>query len=167
MFIPRPGLSTQGRSSLLARLVASTAQVSCLGGATGRNDDVRTSDSVERMYVSSVEELDTRSMSYMRSHGAYLTSTDSHSKNANFFLASTRRTSHGSDARIDRKSVARVAIDTVSMVLHRSFDAASRRKSILLLQFDHPSGPHTNWHTRIMRRMSLPFLNALSADDGN
>lgn len=57
-----------------------------VGGPVGENDDVRASDSVERMYVSSIEELDTRSMSYMRSHGAYLTSSDSHSKNANLFL---------------------------------------------------------------------------------
>ena len=115
------------------------------------------------MYVSSIEELDTRSMSYMRSHGAYLTSSDSRSsKNAiSAFCVDTRNLGHGSDARIGRTSVARVAIDAVSMVLHRSFDAASRRKSNLLLQFDHPSGPHTNRICSSFGRMYLPRSNAL------
>ena len=49
-----------------------------IGGATGKDDPLRTSDSAKTLSVSSVDELDTRSLAVQSSHSSYHTTDGSH-----------------------------------------------------------------------------------------
>ena len=118
---------------LLARPCAfQPATCELLAGAAVESDDVRTTVSVKTLTVSSVEELNTRSMSLSACPCDLLVTVGSHEQQSISRRAPPPGRHFWSRARMGLWSGVRVRFDTVSITVYRSLNAVTRGKSRLL-----------------------------------
>ena len=113
-------------------------------GATGKTGHVRTSDSLKTLDISSIEELDTRSMRLYTPHSSQLLSVRLNAPHA----VSSRQGAPVSDfsagARSGTRGRVRVAFGTQSSMEHRSFNGDARGKSPVKVLVDPPAAPICN-----------------------
>ena len=101
-------------------------------GPTGKSDDVRTTVSVKTLTVSSVEELNTRSMSLSACPCDLLVTVGSHEQQSISRRAPPPGRHFWSRARMGLWSGVRARFDTVSITVYRSLNAVTHGKSGLL-----------------------------------
>ena len=126
-----------------------------LRGVAGKSDHVKTTATVKVPYVSSIEELDTRSMSLSARPCDLLAPVGSHARVTIFSRESRRRWHFGARARIGLRSAERARFDTSSMVEHRSPIGVARRKRRRLAQVSQRTPRHRNRICSDLRRRYL------------
>ena len=129
-----------------------------LEGPTGKSDDVRTTDSVKTLTVSSVEELDTRSMSLSACPCDLLVTVGSHEQQSISRRAPPPDGHFVARARMGLRGGVRARIDTASTTVHRSLDAVVRKKSRVLT----PAASRVRKLSLFFRRMYLWTLSVCS-----
>ena len=97
-------------------------------GTTGKVDPLRTSDSAKTLSVSSVDELDTRSLVVQSSHSSYHTTDGSHDQTVIFSETSTWSMVISGRARAALRSGVRAAFSTASTMLDQPRNGDARRK---------------------------------------
>ena len=102
-------------------------------GPVEKNVHVRTTDSVKTLAVSSIEELNTRSMSLSARACDFLVAVGSHAPDTDSSRASSPSRHFVARARMGLRGGVRARIDTVSTTVHRSLDAVARKKSRVLI----------------------------------
>ena len=122
---------------MVARATQTASRLSSLDallveGPVGKSDDVRTTVSVKTLTVSSVEELNTRSMSLSACPCDLLVTVGSHEQQSISRRAPPPGRHFWSRARMGLWSGVRVRFDTVSITVYRSLNAVTRGKSRLL-----------------------------------
>ena len=132
--------------------------ISQLEGLVERNVDVRTTDSVKTLTVSSIEELDTRSMSVFARLYDLLVAVGSHASHAISREASSPSRHFVARARMGLRGGVRARIDTASTAVHRSLDAVAREKSRVLT----PAASRVRKLSLFFRRMYLWTLSVCS-----
>ena len=100
----------------------------------GKSDDVRTTVSVKTLTVSSVEELNTRSMSLSACPCDLLVTVGSHEQQSISRRAPPPGRHFWSRARMGLWSGVRARFDTVSITVYRSLNAVTRGRSQNLVQ---------------------------------
>ena len=103
------------------------------GSSIEKNVPVRTTDSVKTLAVSSIEELNTRSMSLSARACDFLVAVGSHAPDTDSSRASSPSRHFVARARMGLRGGVRARIDTVSTTVHRSLDAVARKKSRVLI----------------------------------
>ena len=127
-------------------------------GSGGNFVDVRTTDSVKTLTVSSIEELDTRSMSVFARLYDLLVAVGSHASHAISREASSPSRHFVARARMGLRGGVRARIDTASTAVHRSLDAVAREKSRVLT----PAASRVRKLSLFFRRMYLWTLSVCS-----
>ena len=124
-------------------------------GPVGKSDHVKTTATVKVRYVSSIEELDTRSMSLSARPCDLLAPVGSHARVTIFSRESRRRWHFGARARIGLRSAERARFDTSSTMEHRSPIGVARRKRRRLAQVSQRTPRHRNRICSDLRRRYL------------
>ena len=101
-------------------------------GSCGKNELLRTKDSVKTLTVPSMEELNTRSMSVFARPCDFLVAVGSHAPDTDSSRASSPSRHFVARARMGLRGGVRARINTVSTTVHRSLDAVARKKSHVL-----------------------------------
>ena len=133
-----------------------------LGGRTEKDDPLRTSDSAKTLSVSSVDELDTRSLVVQSSHSSYHTTDGSHDQTAILSETSTWSMVISGCARGGLRSGVGVGFDSASTMLGQPKNGDARRKSGSSSKLRPLRRPHSNGRQHSFDRIPLPFANALS-----
>ena len=124
-------------------------------GLTVGIDHVRTSDSLKTVFVSSIEELDTRSMHIQTPLGSLPATGGSHVQRAILSQAPTMKRHISSRGRIGLRSGERVGIGTVSTTVAGSFNSNARSSSQVKVLVDHRVASLANAFARSSGRMYL------------
>ena len=133
-----------------------------MGGRTEKDDPLRTSDSAKTLSVSSVDELDTRSLVVQSSHSSYHTTDGSHDQTAILSETSTWSMVISGCARGGLRSGVGVGFDSASTMLGQPKNGDARRKSGSSSKLRPLRRPHSNGRQHSFDRIPLPFANALS-----
>ncbi len=123
-----------------------------LEGPVEQNDHVRTSVSVKTLTVSSIEELNTRSMSLSARPCDLLVTGGSHVSEAISSRLSSPRQHFGARARTGLRSGERDRTDTVSTMEHSSSNAVARGKGWRLAQVSQRTRRHRKRSCSDLRR---------------
>ena len=129
-----------------------------LGRPVEKNVHVRTTDSVNSLTVSSIEELNTRSMSLSACACDFLVAVGSHAPDTDSSRASSPSRHFVARARMGLRGGVRARINTVSTTVHRSLDAVARKKSQVLT----PTASRVRKLSLFFRRMYLWTLSVCS-----
>ena len=113
-------------------------------GRTGKDDPLRTSDSAKTLSVSSVDELDTRSLVVQSSHSSYHTTDGSHDQTAILSETSTWSMVISGCARGGLRSGVGVGFDSASTMLGQPKNGDARRKSGSSSKLRPLRRPHSN-----------------------
>ena len=141
---------------VVRKLVSTTYSVlTVVTGLTVGIDHVRTSDSLKMVTVSSIEELDTRSMHMQTPLGSLPATGGSHVQRAILSQAPTMKRHISSRGRIGLRSGERVGIGTVSTTVARSFNSNARSSSQVKVLVDHQVASLANAFARSCGRMYL------------
>ena len=140
------------------------AYATMLRGDIEKSDDVRTTDSVKTLTVSSVEELNTRSMSLSACPCDLLVTVGSHEQQSIFRRAPPPGRHFWSRARMGLWSGVRARFDTVSTTVHRSLTAVVRGKSPLFPRVTALSERYTVIDT-VSKRARTPLHSPIRARD--
>ena len=97
-------------------------------GRTEKDDPLRTSDSAKTLNVSSIDELDTRSLVVQSSLSSYRTTDGSHEQTVIFSETSTWSMVISGRARAALRSGVRAAFSTASTMLDQPRNGDARRK---------------------------------------
>jgi len=108
-----------------------------LRGQIGKHELLRTTATVKVQLVSSIEELDTRSMSLSARPYDLLVTVGSHALHADSSRAPPPGRHFWPHARMGLRGGVRARFDTVSTTVHHSLNAVARGRSGLLVQHGH------------------------------